>query len=110
MLGCAIGLGVLNKYSVVFLSVGLVIGALFSPLRRQLFGRQGLVGGLIAAVRFGFRAFEHAYPRLLGWVLDHKLTFLTGPALLVLLGSTAWLGFDAVFGLCDAVMLNQVVL
>lgn len=59
-------------------------------------------GGLIAAALFGFRAFEAAYPRVLGWVLDHKLTFLSGPALLVLFGSTAWLGFDAVFATLPA--------
>lgn len=56
------------------------------------------VGGLIAVVLGGFRLFERAYPRLLGFFLVHKLAFLVAPLLVGLFGFTAWLGFDRVFG------------
>ena len=59
-------------------------------------------GLLIGGVLGGFRAFEAAYPRLLGAVLDDKLRFLAAPALVVLFGMTAWLGFDRVFGFLPA--------
>jgi copper/silver efflux system protein len=64
---------------------GLVLNALF-------------VGALLALVLGTFRLFEIAYPRLMRTFLRHKLAFLSAPVLLVLLGATAWLGFDRVFG------------
>ncbi len=56
------------------------------------------VGGLIALVMGTFRLFESAYPRLLWTLLRHKTVFLLLPASVVLFGTTAWLGFDTVFG------------
>lgn len=49
-LGAAFGLGVLNKYSVGFLGVGLGVGLLLSPLRRELLSRKGLAAAAIALV------------------------------------------------------------
>ncbi len=46
--GLAVGLGLLNKYSVLFLVVGLGAGFVLSPLRRELVSRQRLTGSLIA--------------------------------------------------------------
>ncbi|MBN1424859.1 glycosyltransferase family 39 protein [Candidatus Fermentibacteria bacterium] len=46
-LGGAVGLGLLNKYSMGFLCVGLGLGILMSPLRRELFTRQRLAGTLV---------------------------------------------------------------
>ncbi|BBO85627.1 cation transporter [Desulfosarcina ovata subsp. sediminis] len=48
-----------------------------------------LVIGLLLG---GFRAFQHYYPRILGWCLGHKVTFLTVPLLILLLGVTVWQG------------------
>jgi len=56
------------------------------------------VGVIIAVVLGGFRLFERVYDRALTWVLAHKKTFLLAPLGLVLFGTTAWLGFDTVFG------------
>lgn len=55
-------------------------------------------GGLIAGVLVTLRLFERSYAPILRWVLANKATFLTAPALLVAFGTTAWLGFDTVFG------------
>ena len=49
-LGLAVGCGLLNKYSLVFLLVGLGPGLLLSPLRRELRSRQVLVGAALAAI------------------------------------------------------------
>ena len=56
------------------------------------------VAAALALVLGGFRMFEKAYPRLLGGVLRRKAVFLLLPLGFVLLGTTAWLGFDRVFG------------
>jgi hypothetical protein len=47
VLGVAVGLGLLNKYSVLFLTVGLAVGILLSPLRRELLSRNRLIGSLV---------------------------------------------------------------
>jgi len=52
------------------------------------------IGSLLAA----FWLFQLFYPRLLTWVLDHKLAFLAAPVLLVLLGLSVWLGAPTVLG------------
>jgi hypothetical protein len=49
-LGLVFGLGVLNKYSLVFLGVGLGVGILLSPLRRELLHRPCLSMAPIAAL------------------------------------------------------------
>lgn len=49
-LGISVGLGLLNKYSMVFLGVGLGIGILLSPLRRELLSRNRLIGSVIVLV------------------------------------------------------------
>ncbi len=56
------------------------------------------VGGLILLVMGTFRLFESIYPRLLSAILRHKAVFLVLPASMVLFGTTAWLGFDTLFG------------
>ncbi|HEX7705690.1 MAG TPA: efflux RND transporter permease subunit, partial [Thermoanaerobaculia bacterium] len=53
-----------------------------------------LVVGLLGL----FLLFEHYYERLLRWGLAHRRVFLSVPAVMVLLGLLAWLGFDKVFG------------
>ncbi len=53
-----------------------------------------VIGGLLGF----FHVFQRYYAVLLRWFLDHKAVYLTGAALVVLAGFTAWLGFDRVFG------------
>jgi len=49
-LGATFGLGLLNKYSLAFLGVGLGVGLLLSPLRRELLGRRRLLGSLLVVL------------------------------------------------------------
>ncbi len=49
-LGVSLGLGLLNKYSIVFLGAGLGVGILLSPLRRELLSHQRLVGSALVLV------------------------------------------------------------
>ena len=64
---------------------------------RGLFVNLLFVVALIGGLLLGFRAYQRAYPRLLGWCLEHKAVFTTVPVLITALGLTAWLGFDNVF-------------
>ncbi|HPC95352.1 MAG TPA: efflux RND transporter permease subunit [Sedimentisphaerales bacterium] len=47
-----------------------------------------LVGGLLLF----FRIFQHFYPVILGWCLDHKIAFLSLPLLILVLGLMVWQG------------------
>ncbi len=57
-----------------------------------------IIGGLLGL----YYAIEHFYARILGWFLAHKAVFLALPAAIVIVGYTAWLGFDRVFGFFPA--------
>ena len=63
---------------------GLLINLIFVVL---------LIGGLLGL----FKIFQYYYPTLLAWCLDHKVLFLSIPAMLILFGLTAWLGFNKTF-------------
>ncbi len=56
------------------------------------------VAGFIVALLGTFKLFEFVYPTLLTYFLRHKLLFFTGPAILVTLGLSTWLGFGSLFG------------
>jgi Cu(I)/Ag(I) efflux system membrane protein CusA/SilA len=81
-------------------AVALALTADWLPLgpARGLVLNVAFVGVLLALVLGSFRLFENAYPALLRLFLRRKLAFLAAPGLLVLIGFTAWLGFDRVFG------------
>lgn len=53
-----------------------------------------LVGGLLLVAYL----FHRAYPSLLAWALRNKIVTLFPAAVIVVLGVTAWLGFDRVWG------------
>ena len=56
------------------------------------------VGVLIGGLLFFFQAFQWwLYTPILRWALDHKLLFLSLPALIVFLGLGAWLGPATLF-------------
>lgn len=57
-----------------------------------------LVGGLVGLLIFVFHLFHKSYERILRWCLAHKLTFLSIPLLITMLGLMTWLGFEPVFG------------
>ncbi len=52
-----------------------------------------LLGGILLL----FRLFLRQYESILRWCLDHKLLFLSIPALLIIFGLTTWLGFGRLF-------------
>ncbi|MFP4214526.1 MAG: efflux RND transporter permease subunit [Phycisphaerae bacterium] len=54
-------------------------------------------GGLIAVLIGFFRAFQWAYPTILGWCLRHKLAFLSIPTVLIVIALAVWLGAATVF-------------
>ncbi len=53
-----------------------------------------LVGFILGA----FSLLKYSYKKILRWCLNHKVTFLLIPALLMLLAVNIWLGFTSVFG------------
>jgi len=53
-----------------------------------------MIGGLLIL----FRLFLLAYEPILRWCLNHKVTFLTVPSLMIVAGLCVWLGAAAVFG------------
>lgn len=56
---------------------------------------------LIGAILLFFWLVIHNYEKLIGWCLDHKLTFLSIPTFFFVLGVVIWLGFSTVFGFVD---------
>ena len=64
-----------------------------------------LLGGILTLIQL----FQHFYPPILRWCLEHKLLFLTLPAALVLWGGTIWLGFDTVFGFLPRFVMNAPI-
>ena len=45
-----------------------------------------------------FALLEYYYKRILNWCLDHKAAFLSIPTFLIIVGITAWMGFNNLFG------------
>jgi len=53
---------------------------------------------VLGGVLLVFHLFVQVFPRILGWCLDHKILFLSIPAVVVILGLMVWQGFGTVFG------------
>jgi Cu(I)/Ag(I) efflux system membrane protein CusA/SilA len=85
---------------ITILLIGILLTAYWEPLGEA----KGLglnllfVAGLIIGLLGLFRVFQHFYPRILAWCLDHKARFLVLPAVLLVFGLTSWLGFGKTFG------------
>ena len=69
---------------------------------RGLWANILFVGVLITLVMGTFRLFETMYPRILGAVLRRKRVFLLFPTVILVLGTTAWIGFDRLLGFMPA--------
>lgn len=98
--------------TVAVLAVTLLLAEDWLPLgpREGLFVNILFVGVLIASVMGTFRFFESVYPKLLSGILRRKVLFLLLPANIFLFGTTAWLGFDTVFGfLPESVRISRPV-
>ena len=93
----------IRKWTLNILLLGAIFWALsisWMPLTRRVSvsGNLLFVVILIAVLIAGFRLFQTAYPRILGWALAHKKRFLSIPLLLLFLGLFGWLGFDTLIG------------
>ncbi len=54
---------------------------------------------LIVSIVLGAFSFIHfSYKKILTWILDNKVKFLIIPSIIILLGTTIWLGFSSIFG------------
>jgi copper/silver efflux system protein len=85
---------------ILALVVAILLADLWRPLGQ---GANPLLNFLFVLLACGgllgvFLGFQRIYPRALGWCLNHKALFSLLPLLLLVFGSTAWLGFDQVFG------------
>jgi len=83
----------------IVLVVFTVLTILWLPLGPQRGLARNLLfsGGLIAVLIGFFRAFQWAYPAILGWCLRHKLAFLSIPTVLIVIALAVWLGAATVF-------------
>lgn len=68
LLGVAIGLGLLTKYTMAFFAIALIVGLLFTKQRRVLWSRHTLIAFLIATIIF--------LPNLI-WQFTHHLPIVT---------------------------------
>ncbi len=81
--------------------VGVLLASEWLPLGPQkgLFLNVFFVALLIGGLLGFFAVFQrYLYEPTLRWCLGHKLAFLTFPAMVLLLGGSAWIGFDSLFG------------
>jgi len=109
----ALAVAVRRLSNVVAVAVVIVVLArTWEPLGANagLLGNFVFIAVLIGLVLGFFRVFGLAYPRMLGWALQHKVTALTPAVGVVVLGVTVWLGFDRVWGwLPEPVRRNEAV-
>ncbi len=75
------------------------LGPSTSELENVLF-----VAGIVVGLLLVFWLAQLVYGRVLAWCLRHKLLFLSLPVAIVLLGASAWLGFDRVFSFVPAAL------
>lgn len=92
------GVGPLLANVLAVMVVGVVLTQHWLPLGpvagivRNLVFVTLLIGSLLLL----FKLFQHVYPSVLGWCLEHKIAFLSLPVLLLLLGAMVWQGFAKV--------------
>ncbi len=65
------------------------------------------VGVLIGGLLLFFKFFQHYYPYILSWCLNHKMLFLTIPLLILILGGMIWTGFEKVLFFTPQSMRNN---
>ncbi len=82
------------------LAVGMLLTQEWLPLgpEKGLARNLMIVAGLIGSLLLFFQIFQrYLYVPILRWCLAHKVLFLSIPVILVLLGSSVWVGFGTVF-------------
>lgn len=108
--------GLLPTRAVRLLATALVVVAAWVLVTRHWLplgpGRGLLPNLLMSGTLLGgwlllFGLYQRAYPRILAWCLEHKRAFLALPASLALLGCTAWLGAERIFGWMPALVRHS---
>jgi Cu(I)/Ag(I) efflux system membrane protein CusA/SilA len=51
-----------------------------------------------------------SYPRILRWCLRNKITFLSIPVVILIIGALSWIGFQGLFGLSNESVSNNLIL
>ena len=85
---------------VVLIGVVWLLAKYWLPLgaSQSLFINFVFVSLLVGCILGGFTLLEYQYKKVLNWCLINKIKFLIIPTILILLGSSIWLGFNSVFG------------
>lgn len=89
-----------------------VLAGAWEPLGPEpgVIGNSVFIGVIVGGILLAFWGVRLAFPQVLAWTLRHKLIGLSPALLVVLLGTTTWLGFDRVFGwLPDSIRSNETV-
>ncbi len=96
------------NYVAVFM-VGFILTGHWLPLgpEKGFFLNLLFVALMIGSLLFGFSLLARFYKRILAFCLEHKLLFLSLPLVLILFGSSVWLGFDTVFGFLPGAGANS---
>ena len=86
---------------IVVFGVIWLLGSYWLPLgaRKSVLLNATFVALILIIILGFFTILQRYYKKILNWCLDHKVTFLIIPTLLILLGVNIWLGFNNVFGI-----------
>jgi len=89
-----INIGLLLLLVIKYLSAEwMPLGAKYSELTNMLF-----VAFMVGIVLVFLSSLIYFYPRIITWALANKWKFLSIPIFVILFGTTAWQGFDKMFG------------
>ncbi len=90
--------------AIAVLVVGIVLSQHWEPLgpAKGLLRNFIFVAVIIGGILGFFTLFRFFYTRILRWLLDHKSIYLAAMVVLVLVGASAWLSFETVFGFIPA--------
>lgn len=94
----------------LILLVAVVLAGHWEPLGAEHdVGNLLFVLGVTLGVLILFTFFDRAYSGILRWCLEHKLLFLSAPALVLVLGASSWLGVERVFGFAPSAVRESGV-
>ncbi|AHW61150.1 Cu(I)/Ag(I) efflux system membrane protein CusA/SilA [Draconibacterium orientale] len=85
---------------IVLIGVTWLLAKYWLPLgpTKSLIMNVVFVGILLIIILGAFALLEYFYKKILTWCLDHKVAFLSIPTFLIIVGITAWMGFNNIFG------------
>ncbi len=93
---------ILDYAEIIIMVIGVIwlLAKYWLPLgpARSLVMNVLFVALLVILILGFFTLLEYFYTRILIWSLNHKVTFLSIPTILIVLGITMWMGFNNIFG------------